>query len=84
LLLNIGSKYGIIRDKTNQDGLKLNGAHLLLLYADDHNMLGGRIHTIKKNTEALLVASKQIGVEVNSDKTKCMMIFRDQNARQSV
>jgi hypothetical protein len=73
--LNIASEYGIIRNETNQNGLKLNGAHLLLVYADGCNILGGRIHTIKKNTEALVVAGKQIGVEVNSDTTKCMKIF---------
>jgi len=38
--------------------LKLNGTHQLLVYADDVNMLGGSIHTIKKNAEALAVVSK--------------------------
>jgi hypothetical protein len=33
-------------------------------------MLGGSIHTIRKNTEALLIASKDIGLEVNAEKTK--------------
>jgi len=41
----------------NQDGLKLNGTHQLLVYADDVHILGGSIHTIKKNAEALVVAS---------------------------
>jgi len=36
----------------SQDGLKLNGAHQLLVYADDVTILGGSIHTINKNTEA--------------------------------
>ena len=63
-----------------QDGLKLNDIHQLLGYADDVNTLGGSVHTIKKNTEAVLVASKENGLEVNSDKTKDMVISLEQNA----
>jgi hypothetical protein len=40
-----------------------------LIYADDVNILGGSIHTIKENTEALIVTSKEIGLEVNADKS---------------
>jgi hypothetical protein len=47
----------------------LNGTHKLLVYADDVNILDGSIHTIKKNTEALVVASKENGLEVNADRT---------------
>jgi hypothetical protein len=43
-------------------------------------MLGGSIHTIKENTEALIVASKETGLEVNADKTKYTFMFRYQNA----
>jgi hypothetical protein len=57
--------------------LKLNGTHQLLVYADDVNILGRRIHTIKKNTEALVVVSKGIGLEVNPDKSKCMVVSWD-------
>jgi hypothetical protein len=49
-------------------------------YADDVNVLGGSVHTIKKNTEALVVASKDNGLKVNADKTKYMVITRGQNA----
>ena len=56
----------------NQDGLKLNGTHQLLVYADDVNILGGGVHTIKENAEAVIVASKEIELEVNADKTKYM------------
>jgi len=54
--------------------LKLNGTHQFLVYADDVNVLGGSVHTIKENTEALIMASKQIGLELNMDKSKYMVI----------
>jgi len=57
--------------------LKLNGTHQLLAYADDVNILGGGTHTVKENAEALIVASKETGLEVNADKTKCMVMSRD-------
>ena len=43
-------------------------------------MLGGSIHTVKKNAEALVVATKEIGLEVNADKTKYMAVSREQTA----
>ena len=60
--------------------MKLNGTHQLLAYADDINILGGSAHTVKENAEALVVAAKEIGLEVNADKTKYMVMSRDQNA----
>jgi hypothetical protein len=41
-----------------------------LVYADDVNILGRSLHTIKKNTEFLVVVSKEIGLEVTADKTE--------------
>ena len=67
----------------NQDGLKLNGTHQLLAYADDVNILGGSVHTVKENAEALVVATKETGLEVNADKTTYMVMFRDHNAGRS-
>jgi len=52
MLFNFASEYAIRRVWVNQDGLKLNGTHQLLAYADDVNILGGSIHTLKENTEA--------------------------------
>ena len=62
--------------------MKLNGAHKLLVYADVINTLGGSVHTVKKNTEASVVATKQNGLEVNAEETKYMMMCGDQNACQ--
>jgi hypothetical protein len=56
-----------------QEGLKLNGTHQLVAYADD-NIVGENIDTIQKNTEALLDAGKEVGLEVNSEKTKYMLM----------
>jgi len=60
--------------------LKLNGKLQLLAYADDVNILGGSIHTLKENSEALVAASREIGMEVIAGKTKYMVMSRDQNA----
>ena len=51
MLLNYVLEYAIRRVQVNQDGLKLNGTHQLVVYSDDVNILGGSIHTIKKSTE---------------------------------
>ena len=63
--------------------MKLNGIHQLLVYADEVNILGGSVRTIKKNAEASAVASKETRLEVNADKTKYMVMSRDQNAGRS-
>jgi hypothetical protein len=60
--------------------LRLNGTHQLLVYADDVNLLGD---TIKKNTETLTDASKEVRLEANAEKTKCMLLSRHQNAEQN-
>jgi hypothetical protein len=60
--------------------LKLNGTHHLLVYANDVNRMERSLHTKKENAEALVIASKEIGLEINAEKTKYMVMFRDQNA----
>jgi hypothetical protein len=55
-----------------------------LAYADDMNLLGDNIDTIDKNTETLIDASKEVGLEVNIEKTKYMLVSRDQNAGQNL
>jgi len=63
--------------------LKLNDTRQLMVYADDVNILGGRVHTIQENAEALVVAGRENGVEENADKTKYMVTSRDQNTGRS-
>ncbi|KAJ4433926.1 hypothetical protein ANN_16241 [Periplaneta americana] len=65
--------------RDNREGLELNKLHQLLVYEDDVNMLGENTQTIRENTEILLGASKEIGLEVNPEKTKYMIMSRDQN-----
>ena len=83
MLFNFALEYDIRRVQVNQDGFKLNGTHQLLVYADDVNILGESIHTVKENAEALIVASKETGLEVNADKTKYMVMSREQKAGRS-
>jgi hypothetical protein len=63
--------------------LKLNSTLRLPAYADDVNILGGSVHIVKENAEALVVASKEIGLEVCAHKTKYMIMSRDQNVGRS-
>jgi hypothetical protein len=65
--------------------LKLNGIYKLLFYADDDdvNILGGSVHTIKKNTQAFVAASKKTGLEANGDKNKYMVMSGNYNAGRS-
>ena len=48
-----------------------------------NNILGGSIHTLKENGEALVAATRETGLEVSADKIKYMVMSRDQNAGQN-
>ena len=50
----------------------------MIAYADDVNILGRRIHTLKENAEALVAVTRESGLEVSADKTKYMVMSRDQ------
>ena len=63
--------YATRRVQVNRDGLKLNGTHQLLAYADGVNILGGSIHTLKENAETLVAATREIGPEVNVSGSEC-------------
>ena len=67
-----GCKYAVI--------LQIYLFLIVLSYTDDVNILGGSIHSLKENAEALVVATMEIGLEVSADKSKYMVMSRDQNA----
>jgi hypothetical protein len=78
LLFNFALEYAIWKVQENQMGLKLNGTHQLLAYADDVNLLRDNIGTINKNTETFIDASKEIRLEINIEKNKYMLLSHHQ------
>jgi hypothetical protein len=64
-------------------GLKLNGTHQLLVCAGDVNLLEDNINMIKRNTGALIDASKKVGLEVNTGRTKYILRSHHQNAKKN-
>jgi hypothetical protein len=76
LLFNFALEYAIRKVQENQVWLKLNGTHQLMVCADDVNILGDNKDTIKSNTQTLIDASKEVGIEVNSEKIKYIVACR--------
>jgi hypothetical protein len=83
MIFNFALEYAIRKVQENQVGLTLNGTHQLLAYADDVNLLGDNMDTIKKNTDTIFDASKEVGLEINIEKTKYMLLSSHQSVSQN-
>jgi hypothetical protein len=84
LLLKSALEYAIRKVQESQVGMKVNGTHQLFLYADDINLLDDNRYAIRKNIQTLIDASKKVGLEVNTEKTRYMLLIRHQSARQNL
>jgi hypothetical protein len=82
MLLNFFLEYTVRKIQENEVCLELNVTHQLLVYADDVALLGDSANSIKENSETLLEASRDIGLEINAEKTKYMIMSHYPNSRK--
>jgi hypothetical protein len=83
LLFNYALDYVIWKVQENQVSLEISGTHQLLVYADNINLLGDNKNNIIENTETLLEARRNAGLEINAEKAKYMIMSHHQNSGQN-
>jgi hypothetical protein len=83
LLFNFALGYAIRKVQESEVGLEINESQQLSIYADYVNLLGNSVNTIKENSETLLEAGSDIGLEINAEKTKYMIMSCQLNSGQN-
>ena len=83
LVFNFALEYATKRVQATQEWLQFNGLYQRQVCVDDVSLLRENLNIIKKNSLALLVTSKQIGLEADTEETKFLFMPREQNAEQN-
>jgi hypothetical protein len=83
MLFNFALCYAIRKAHDHQVRLKLNGIHPLLVYDDDVSLLQSNINTTKQNTEPVIDANKDVGLEANRERARYVLISRHLNIQET-